>query len=142
MNSSVSFSEVAARNLGPLIEKSAQKKGGCDVRLQSFQKEGHMKSHMYILTLFSLMLSPAVVFAEEVAAQGNSSVGWGYLAAAIAVGAAALGAGLAVAVVGSAAMGAMSEKPELAGRALIFIGLAEGIAIYGLIVAVMILGKL
>ena len=101
-----------------------------------------MKSHMYILTLFSLMLSPAVVFAEEVAAQGNSSVGWGYLAAAIAVGAAALGTGLAVAVVGSAAMGAMSEKPELAGRALIFIGLAEGIAIYGLIVAVMILGKL
>jgi V/A-type H+-transporting ATPase subunit K len=38
-------------------------------------------------------------------------------------------------------MGAMSEKPELGGRALIFLGLAEGIAIYGLIIAIMILGK-
>jgi V/A-type H+-transporting ATPase subunit K len=64
------------------------------------------------------------------------------MAAAIAVGASSLGAGLAVAVLGSAAMEAMSEKPELAGRLLIFIGLAEGIAIYGLIVAIMILGKL
>jgi len=45
-------------------------------------------------------------------------------------------------LVGSAAMGAVSERPEMAGRALIFVGLAEGIAIYGLIVAIMILGKL
>jgi V/A-type H+-transporting ATPase subunit K len=53
-----------------------------------------------------------------------------------------LGAAIAVAAVGSAAMGAMSEKPELIGRALIFLGLAEGIAIYGLIIAIMILGRL
>jgi V/A-type H+-transporting ATPase subunit K len=46
-----------------------------------------------------------------------------------------------VAVVGSAAMGAISEKPELFARALIFVGLAEGLAIYGLIVAIMILGR-
>jgi len=66
---------------------------------------------------------------------------WGSMAAAIAVGLGSLGAAIAVAVVGSAAMGAMSEKPELGGRALIFLGLAEGIAIYGLIIAIMILGK-
>ncbi|MCJ7813524.1 ATP synthase subunit C [bacterium] len=42
---------------------------------------------------------------------------------------------------GAAAMGAIGEKPELAGRALIFVGLAEGIAIYGLIISIMILGK-
>ncbi len=48
----------------------------------------------------------------------------------------------AVAVVGAAAMGAVAEKPETAGRALIFVGLAEGIAIYGLIIAIMILGRL
>jgi V/A-type H+-transporting ATPase subunit K len=66
---------------------------------------------------------------------------WGAMAAAIAVGLGSLGAAIAVAVVGSAAMGAMSEKPELGGRALIFLGLAEGIAIYGLIIAIMILGK-
>jgi V/A-type H+-transporting ATPase subunit K len=43
---------------------------------------------------------------------------------------------------GAAAMGAVAEKPEMAGRALIFVGLAEGIAIYGLIIAIMILGRL
>ena len=66
----------------------------------------------------------------------------GFFSAAISVGLSCIGAGYAVSNVGSAAMGAMAEKPELAGRALIFVGLAEGIAIYGLIVAIMILGKL
>jgi len=64
-----------------------------------------------------------------------------FLAAAIAVGVGSLGAGAAVGYVGAAAMGAIGEKPELAGRALIFVGLAEGIAIYGLIIAIMILQK-
>lgn len=67
---------------------------------------------------------------------------WGFMAAALAAGLAALGAAYAVAVVGAAAMGAVAEKPETAGRALIFVGLAEGIAIYGLIIAIMILGRL
>lgn len=67
---------------------------------------------------------------------------WGFAAAAVAAGLAAIGAAYAVAVVGAAAMGAVAEKPETAGRALIFVGLAEGIAIYGLIIAIMILGRL
>ena len=67
---------------------------------------------------------------------------WGFLAAVIASGVSALGAAYAVAVVGAAAMGAVAEKPETAGRALVFVGLAEGIAIYGLIIAIMILGRL
>jgi V/A-type H+/Na+-transporting ATPase subunit K len=69
-------------------------------------------------------------------------VQWGLIAAALVAGLAALGAAYAVAVVGAAAMGAVAEKPDLAGRALIFVGLAEGIAIYGLIIAIMILGRL
>ncbi len=69
-------------------------------------------------------------------------VKFAFLAAAIAVGVGSLGAGAAVGYVGAAAMGAIGEKPELAGRALIFVGLAEGIAIYGLIIAIMILGKI
>ena len=69
-------------------------------------------------------------------------VKWGFLAAAVAVGLGSIGAGLAVSSVGSAAMGAMAERPEMAARALIFVGLAEGIAIYGLIIAIMILGRL
>jgi len=70
------------------------------------------------------------------------SAGWAFLGAALSVGLGCLGAGIAVAYVGAAAVGAMAEKPELAARTLIFVGLAEGIAIYGLIIAIMILGKL
>lgn len=79
----------------------------------------------------------------SVTTAGASAVSqtWGFMAAALAVGLSSLGAAIAVATVGSSAMGAMSEKPELGGRALIFLGLAEGIAIYGLIIAIMILGK-
>jgi len=66
----------------------------------------------------------------------------GFISAALAVGLSCIGAAIAVSNVGTAALGALSEKPELTGRALIFVGLAEGIAIYGLIVAIMILGKL
>jgi V/A-type H+-transporting ATPase subunit K len=69
-------------------------------------------------------------------------VKWGFMAAALVAGLGAIGAAYAVAVVGAAAMGAVAEKPEMAGRALIFVGLAEGIAIYGLIIAIMILGRL
>lgn len=67
---------------------------------------------------------------------------WGMMAAAIAAGLSAVGAAYAVAHVGSAAIGALAEKPELLGRVLILVGLAEGIAIYGLIIAILILNRL
>jgi V/A-type H+/Na+-transporting ATPase subunit K len=101
-----------------------------------------MERLKFLLMSLMLTLFPAVAVAAEAAAKGDYAVGLGYIAAAISVGAATLGAGIAVAVVGAAAMGAIGEKPEMAGRALIFVGLAEGIAIYGLIVALMILARL
>ncbi len=64
---------------------------------------------------------------------------WSFLSAAIAVGLGSIAGGIAVAYVGAAALGVIAEKPEAAGRALIFVGLAEGIAIYGVIVAILIL---
>lgn len=69
-------------------------------------------------------------------------VRWGMIAAAAATAVSALGAAYAVAHVGSAAVGALAEKPELLGRVLVLVGLAEGIAIYGLIVAILILNRL
>ena len=69
-------------------------------------------------------------------------MGWAFLSAALSTGLAALGAGYAVAHVGSAAVGAVAEKPELFGRALVLVGLAEGIAIYGLIVSILILNRM
>ncbi|HUN76400.1 MAG TPA: ATP synthase subunit C [Steroidobacteraceae bacterium] len=65
-----------------------------------------------------------------------------FLAAALSTALATLGAGYAVARVGSAAVGAIAEKPELFGRALVLVGLAEGIAIYGVIVSILILNRL
>ncbi|NLV66551.1 MAG: F0F1 ATP synthase subunit C [Spirochaetes bacterium] len=59
-----------------------------------------------------------------------------------AVGLSCMTSGYALAKIGSAALGAMSEKPELGGRALIFLGMAEGIAIYGLIIAIMLINKM
>lgn len=81
--------------------------------------------------------------ANEVASQENESTdkGTSLIAAALAVGLAAIGSGIAVAVVASSAVGAISENPGLLGKTVIFAGLAEGIAIYGLIVAIMILSK-
>lgn len=68
--------------------------------------------------------------------------GLGMLSVALATGLSVLGAAYAVGIVGSAALGAIAEKPELFGRTLIFVGLAEGLAIYGLIVSILILGRL
>lgn len=96
------------------------------------------------LGLTYLFLGPAWAAEETTAtaATVDASYGaWAMMGAAIAAGLASLGAAYAVAVVGSAAVGALAEKPELLGRLLILVGLAEGIAIYGLIVAVLILNK-
>jgi len=78
--------------------------------------------------------------AEEAAMAG--AAGMGFISAALSTGIATLGAGYAVAIVGSSALGAVSEDPSLLGKTLIFVGLAEGIAIYGLIVSILILGRL
>ncbi|MDI6450327.1 ATP synthase subunit C [Anaerobaca lacustris] len=67
---------------------------------------------------------------------------FGLLAAAAAFGLGAIGAGFAISHVGAAAMGAVAEKPQIAGQALIFVALAEGIVVFGFITALMILGKL
>ena len=90
------------------------------------------------------MLAPRALAAEATGggAFGIEHAGYGFIAAAISTALAALGAGFAVAKVGAAAIGALAEKPELFGRLLIFVGLAEGIAIYGLIVSILILNRL
>jgi V/A-type H+/Na+-transporting ATPase subunit K len=80
----------------------------------------------------------------SLAAQGTTqpavpASAWKYISAALAVGFACIGGGLAVGQIGTAAMGAMSENPELSGKAIPFIGLAEGICLWGFLVAVLII---
>lgn len=90
-----------------------------------------------------LSLFPELVMAAETSSSISSeAMQWGFLGAAIATAASALGAGIAVGSVGAAAVGVLAEKPDLFGRMLVLVGLAEGIAIYGLIISIMILNKL
>ncbi|HEY2187317.1 MAG TPA: ATP synthase subunit C [Caldimonas sp.] len=91
-----------------------------------------------------LLAAPHAMAASDapVIAKSLADAGWLFIAAALATGLSALGAGFAVARIGTAAVGALAEKPDLFGRLLIFIGLAEGIAIYGLIVSILILNRL
>ncbi|NLD42989.1 MAG: ATPase [Chloroflexi bacterium] len=79
---------------------------------------------------------PVLAQAAAPAAGTSSNVALG---AALATGLACIGAGIAVGIAGAAAIGGITEKPEILGRTLIFVGLAEGIAIYGLIVSFIIL---
>ncbi|HUV88285.1 MAG TPA: ATP synthase subunit C [Anaerolineae bacterium] len=86
------------------------------------------------------LFAPGAVQAAGLAQQASSDP-YASLAAALAVSVGSLSAAYAVSTTGSAAVGAIAEKPEVFGRALIFVGLAEGVAIYGLIIAFMIVGR-
>ncbi len=98
----------------------------------------------------TLGISTFVLFANGVSAAGEAAQagsvgigsGLGYLAAALVTGLSTIGAGIAVAAASSTALGAISEDPKLMGKSLIFVALAEGIALYGLLVSFSILAKL
>jgi V/A-type H+-transporting ATPase subunit K len=99
-----------------------------------------------VLALMMVGLGLVWFFAPDVVraaglAQNSSQDPYAPLAAALAVGAGSISAGIAVSATGSAAVGVIAEKPEVFGRALIFVGLAEGVAIYGLIIAFMIISR-
>lgn len=85
------------------------------------------------------LASPSSVLAAGSAQEGGAIDQYATLAAALSTGLACIGAGIAVGNSGAAAVGATAEKPESFGRALIFVGLSEGIAIYGLIISFLIL---
>jgi V/A-type H+-transporting ATPase subunit K len=96
-----------------------------------------------VVSSIALFLAwPALAAETAGPAIDPTALKWGFAAAATSAGLAALGAGYAVAQVGTAALGALAEKPELFGRVLVLVGLAEGIAIYGLIVSILILNRL
>ncbi|CCV64006.1 cation exporting V-type ATPase, subunit K [Alteracholeplasma palmae J233] len=106
---------------------------------------------LHVVMFFTLLVgvtvaAPIAFAAGEEAAQAASDSGMakglGYLAAAIATGLSALGAGIAVAAAAPAAIGAISENPKNFGKSLIFVALGEGVAIYGLLISILILNTL
>lgn len=96
-----------------------------------------------ISTIFggNVLAETTTAAAETVAATTGISMGEGlkYFSAALATGIATIGTGMAVGSVGSSAIGAISEDPSLLGKTLIFVGMAEGISIYGMIISILIL---
>lgn len=97
------------------------------------------KRTLVSLGLLVLGAAPLLFAQAESPAAAAPGAALRYIGAALAVGLATLGGGIAVGQIGAGAMAAMSENPELAGRALPFVGLAEGICLWGFIVALMIL---
>ncbi|MDR0248192.1 MAG: ATP synthase subunit C [Oscillospiraceae bacterium] len=94
----------------------------------------------FLLVGFGFHQSLAAEAADTAeAAGGITDVAWAMIAAALAVGLSGIGGGIAVAASASAALGAISENEKTFGKALIFVGMAEGVALYGLIIALMII---
>jgi V/A-type H+-transporting ATPase subunit K len=106
---------------------------------------------MNVISLFGMLAVATIVLVAggldasasgtEATAAASASDGLRFIAAALSTGLACIGAGIAVASTGSAAIGAISEDPRLLGRTIIFVGLAEGIAIYGMIITILILNR-
>jgi V/A-type H+-transporting ATPase subunit K len=101
---------------------------------------------VYGLALAGVMfLGAQDVMAQEAATGGGGismAVGLALIGIGLPTGLAAIGAGIALGPVGAAALAVIAEKPEMFGRTLIYMGLAEGIAIYGLVMSILLLGKL
>lgn len=98
--------------------------------------------------VFAIMLfvqgNQFMALAEDAAAETvvDNSRGLGFIAAALSVSSSCIGAGWAVAKAAPAALGAVSENPDNFGRAIIFVALGEGVAIYGLLISILILNNL
>ena len=96
---------------------------------------------LFVATISMFAGTQSVQAAAEVSGNGLAT-GLGYLGAALVTGLSGIGSGIAVASSASAALGAISEDGSLFGKSMIFVAMAEGIALYGLIISFMILGKL
>jgi V/A-type H+-transporting ATPase subunit K len=97
-------------------------------------------------SVFALAFLGLLLLGAQAAMAETTAVAMGMAVAIIGVGLptglAAIGAALALGPVGSAALAVVAEKPEMFGRTLIYLGLAEGIAIYGLVMSILLLGKI
>lgn len=114
-------------------------------------KTGKQAKRAFLINLgsFAAVLALAIILpvggfvgAEATEAVSNSAAGMGYLAAAIATGLGSIGCGIAVGGAAPAAIGAVAEEPKTFSKALIFVALGEGVALYGFLISFMILNKL
>ena len=98
-----------------------------------------MSKRIVLMVFLVAVLAFGAAAQAATAAASPPAAAWKYLSAALAVGLACLGGGMAVGKLGAAAMGAIAEDPSLSGKALPYLGLAEGICLWGFLVALLIL---
>ena len=134
MGSMMRSKKAGAASLRPLLQKTIWGLVGFNALTLLF---GTFEIFNTVTSAFAAGPEGAVSAAEVSIGRGLAIIGVG-----LPTGAAAIGAAFAVASVGSAALGSVTEKPELFGRTLVYVGLAEGIAIYGVIISIMLLGKI
>jgi V/A-type H+-transporting ATPase subunit K len=93
------------------------------------------------LAIVAALLLGIVEPAQAASTTSDSNAWAAWLGAGIAIAGSTIGAAIAVAYTGAAALAAISEKPEMFGRSMVFVGLAEGIAIYGLVISIILIGQ-
>lgn len=124
------------RPLSPGPNSTRWLKGGVGLNLVTFIGA---QVGLVVLGIQDVMAEPA---AAEAAKEVSVGLGLAIIGIGIPTGLAAVGAGVAVGPVGAASLAVITEKPEMLGRSLVYLGLAEGIAIYGLVVTILLLGKI
>ena len=118
-------------------------KGKLDAKSAKFRV--WMQVSVFAFMMIGYIVFAGVTYADEAATGsfvGSTAQGMGFMAAAIAVSSSALAAGYAVGQAAPAAIGAISENSDNFGKAMIFVVLGEGVAIYGLLIAILIINKL
>ncbi len=102
----------------------------------------NISSFIGIFIVFTIVPLITIASAESTSTIVSEASGLGYIAAALVTGFSTIGAGIAVAAAAPAAIGALSEDPKSFGKALIFVALGEGVALYGLLISILILNKI
>lgn len=130
--------------LGPVASYYYKKKRGGTTRIQfKVMLATNLTAFAVVLgTAFVMMV--AQVYGNAVTGSTPISAnerGMAFLAAGLVTGMCTIGTGIATGQAASAALGAISENENLMGKSLIFVALAEGIAIYGLLISFMILAR-
>ena len=120
-------------------------KEGKKSNIVNMKKLVKLSAVMVGASVFAVLTTIAAMAAPEAAAAvtgGFTDKSFAFLAAALSTGTAAIASGYSVAASASAAIGAISENEKISGKALIYVVMGEGIALYGVIISVMILNKI
>ena len=143
MNNLVIITLAAALTLSFVIPWAVFMRGERSKRRYKSSLAVNLVSFFGLLLIATVLLFTAgtPVMAETAEAGAGFSTAFAYIAAALVTGMSTIGGGIAVASAASAALGALSEDSTVFGKSLLFVGLSEGVCLYGLIISFMILGK-